>query len=125
MLRDIYHKLLSAFVVLALMLPAMTSPASAGTANLLCSQNAQMSPEAAKALAEISELLGLGNHQDAPNDNHDCSHCVLIAVQTFRTVFKGPDFEIGSISYLSNTALGFSYGAQGPPLGSRAPPISA
>ena len=124
MLRDIYHKLLCGLVALALVLPSAAAAQSGQGVHLLCDQSRNMSPEAAKAVAEIQALLGLDG-DDTPQHTQPCDECVLIIALSSPAVIYAPRFKSSRISYAPNTALGFTYGAQGPPLGSRAPPISA
>ena len=123
-LRDIYYKLLCGLLALALVLPSAAAAQSGQGVHLLCAQTGQMSPEAAKAMAEIQALLGLDG-EDEPQGEQPCDHCVLIIALSSSQSIDAPAFKIGRISYAPNTALGFTYGSQGPPLGSRAPPISA
>ena len=124
MLRDIYYKLLCGLLALALVLPSAAAAQSGQGVHLLCAQTGQMSPEAAKAMADIQALLGLDG-EDEPQGEQHCDQCVLIIALSAPENNYVPAFKIGRISYAPNTALGFTYGAQGPPLGSRAPPISA
>ena len=124
MLRDIYNKLLCGLLALAVLLPSAAAAQSGAGVHLLCDQSRNMSPEAAKALAELEALLGL-DEETPSQDTEPCDECVLIIALFSPAVIYAPHFKIARASYTQNTSLGFAYSAQGPPLGSRAPPISA
>ena len=125
--RDTAHLCARLFICLQLLLPSALSyaaPSNLHLSSLLCSPSGQtVSPSAALALKELAELLEEESGDEEPNSG-PCDKCTLspvglpslahIAVTRFSrtqgTIYAA--FEIGLVKK-----------AQGPPTGSRAPPI--
>ena len=132
MLRDIYQICMRALLVLAFIMPVSVSPVmaasgmSASGTSLLCAPSAQISAEAAAALADIRQALGLPPLEDpAPIGSDHCDQCVLVAAIKPRNFSYDAALPALSRTLYQETApWGFAYLAQGPPLGSRAPPLS-
>ena len=133
MLRDIFQICLRALLVLAFILPVSASPvmAASGMAasgrTFLCAPSGQISPEAAAAMADIRQALGLPSLEvpETPETSSHCDHCVLVAAIGSRKVTSVATVQILAPTIYQKTApWGFAYLAQGPPLGSRAPPLS-
>jgi len=125
MLRDIFHRCLRAVLVLAFLAPL--SPAAASPvagANIFCAPSGHVSPEAAAALDDLRKALGF-SPIEAPTNDSQCDNCVLVAALKARPLIYVPaKRSLVEACYEISLNCGFAYSAQGPPLGSRAPPIS-
>lgn len=99
---------------------------SAAGVNLLCGvPSTPLSTEAKAALREISELLGKDvGEQDTPMEH--CPDCVMasydIVMPAMPLHIAAKNIE--SIHQDGLTPAGYVHGCNGPPLGSRAPPLT-
>ena len=112
-------------MVVAILLPMVSAPAMAGEdIRLLCAPTGQMSVDAAAAINEVRALIGLPP-LDVPPPSEHCEDCLPIAA--LKTAQPYSLFEsqiIEAALYPSALPSGFHYHPQGPPLGSRAPPLT-
>ena len=94
--------------------------------NLLCGvPSAPLSAEAKAALREISELLGKDvEEQDAPMEH--CPDCVMASYDLLAAAMplQFAKKNIESIHQTGLSASRYIHTCKGPPLGSRAPPLT-
>lgn len=95
---------------------------------LLCNETqADPSPEVKAALAEMAALLEAVSPDETEHDTVPSGHCdncltPPLAIETSRSQIGEPSHFIQRPLFFSAYKETFSYRAQGPPLGGRAPP---
>lgn len=107
--------------------PLRTAQMQAAGLHLLCGPPSQtLSPEARAALRDIAALLG----EDFPDESEDIEHCPDCTVSFYEVLTASmPAYfvkqNIRSIYRKARAPARIYTSLIGPPLGSRAPPLSA
>jgi len=125
MLRGIHRTIVSGLLAFAILLPAISQIVYKDkAAQFFCAPTGQLSTEAALAVKQIGELLNLADEGSQTNSKH-CEDCVLtLATNVEPRFYKARTFFGAKTSYNAALSCGRFYFAHGPPLGSRAPPLS-
>ncbi|NRA30590.1 MAG: hypothetical protein HRU11_10040 [Parvularculaceae bacterium] len=100
---------------------AMGTTGAHGSIGTFCAPSGVVSAEAAEAAALFASLTG-----DAGDGDHEGEHCPACTLAAINTQLGGslPDARVRSADrHHVSHQLGFWQTAQGPPLGSRAPPL--
>ena len=121
------HILLSLALLAQMLSPSIAAAQNdAGLGGYLCNlQTQSVTDEAEAHLRELFELAGK-DWPDGDMPMEHCSHCVMpmAAVQTQITALVPATTKPLRAQIFSPYKLSYSYNATGPPLGSRAPPLS-
>ena len=131
MKRNIRHRAASFFALLAIvlqgLLPGTLAVAEANgvdVSRFICAPSGQLSADAKAAIEALAKLLGEEVPDDQPFDGH-CPYCTLVhAIPLPEPVTLAAPAEhasvVGSVRYEPGSLV---HKAQGPPLGSRGPPL--
>ena len=131
MRRNIRHRAASVFAMLAIVLqvslPATLAVAESNgvdVSRFICTPSGQVSAEAKAALEELAKLLGEEAPDHQPLSGH-CPFCTLAhAIPLPEPVALAVPAEYASVVDFVRTEPGsLVHEAQGPPLGSRGPPL--
>ncbi len=123
MLREIHRIFVSGLLAIALLLPAFSQIVYQDKASqFFCAPTGSLSPDAEKAVKQISALLNL-DVEDAPSQTDHCEECLLtFAIDLENRYHKTTSIIAVDTYYRPILSCGFFYFSNGPPLGSRAPP---
>ena len=114
-------------IVLQALLPgtfAVAASNGVGVSHFICASSGQLSAEAEAATKQIAKLLGDKEPDRQPFDGH-CPLCTLVHVVPLPdpvTVAAAAELASGT-EYARHETGGFLRKTQGPPLGSRGPPL--
>jgi hypothetical protein len=120
--RQTYFAVLSVFALLTQLLAPSLAMASGVSPSLICNPTGHISAEMQAGIDELKEILGIDDTDDAVMDCQDCVTSVHLVPM--------PSFDLAVLlKWTSSFADLISHkfilaNPRGPPLGSRAPPVS-